>query len=85
MDTDSQYEAKQFIYFKESTNRLDAVNPSSGACGIGQSLPCEKLSSICTNWKVDYKCQDNFFTNYMAKRYGSWAKAKEFWQLMGWW
>jgi len=59
--------------------RLDAVNPSSGACGLGQSNPCEKLSSVCPDWKTDYQCQNAFFETYAIERYGSWLKAYEFW------
>lgn len=83
--TQSEQEAKAFIYLKESSNRTWAVNKSSGACGIGQSLPCSKLSNVCPNWETDYACSDGFFTQYMIKRYGSWANAKAFWERKGWW
>jgi len=79
--TDAEAQAKQFIYFKESTNRTDAINPSSGACGLGQALPCSKLPCSLQ----DYQCQDAWFTNYAISRYGSWAKAKQFWLSHRWW
>ena len=56
------------IYMGESTCQIDIVN-SIGACGIGQSLPCDKLSSVCPNWRSDYECQNRFFTDY-AMQYG---------------
>ena len=68
-----------------------AVNESSGACGLGQSLPCEKLEAACPNWANDYPCQDKYFTKYMLNRYGSWVKAQQFWEQQfnntgsGWW
>lgn len=72
---DNEAEAKSFIYRKESGNRTDAINPSSGACGLGQALPCSKLP--CT--LQDYECQDKWFTDYAIRRYGSWSGAKAHW------
>lgn len=77
--TDVEAQAKAFIYFKESTNRTDAINKESGACGIGQALPCSKLP--CT--LQDYACQDKWFTDYAMQRYGSWSAAKEYWLCTG--
>ena len=82
---DAEALAKEYIYFKESTHRIDAVNKSSGACGIGQSLPCSKMSNVCPNWQTDYDCQDGWFTDYMKNRYGTWAKAMAFHKSNGWW
>jgi len=81
----TESEAKAFIYFKESSTILSKVNKSSGACGLGQSLPCSKLSNVCPNWQTDYECQDEWFTNYMLNRYGSWDNAKAFHLKKGWW
>ena len=74
-------EAKMFIYTKESGNRPNAVNASSGACGLGQALPCSKMPCSLE----DYKCQDAYFTDYMIRRYGSWVAAKTFWLNNYWW
>ena len=79
MPADVEAEAKAFIYFKESTNRTDAINSDSGACGLGQALPCSKLTCSLQ----DYGCQDEWFTGYMRERYGSWAKAKAYWLCIG--
>jgi len=77
----SEAEAKAFIYYKESSNNQYAINPSSGACGLGQALPCSKMPCELS----DYNCQDIFFTNYMLARYGSWTNAKAFWLQHSWW
>lgn len=74
-------EDKVFIYIKESTTRTDAINTASGACGLGQALPCSKLSCCL----IDYECQDKWFSTYAMQRYGSWAKAKAFWLQHHWW
>lgn len=74
----SEAEAKAFIYFKESSNRLDAIN-SQGCKGLGQD--CNgTLEPACPNWRTDYGCQDAFWERYMKSRYGTWAKAKAFWE-----
>lgn len=76
---DTEAEAKATLYHKESGNDPGAINPTSGACGIGQALPCSKLP--CT--LEDYTCQDNWFTQYMQGRYTTWSKALEYWHCKG--
>ena len=73
--------AKAFIYARESGNNPGAINRSSGACGLGQALPCSKMPCSLS----DYACQDNFFTGYMQSRYGSWENAQAFWLSHHWW
>lgn len=73
--------AKAFIYMHESGNNPHAINASSGACGLGQALPCSKLPCSLD----DYACQDNWFTNYAVQRYGSWEAAYNFWVAHNWW
>lgn len=74
-------DAKMFIYMKESGNNPNSINKSSGACGLGQALPCSKMGCALG----DYACQDAFFTRYMLNRYGSWENAKAFWLQHLWW
>lgn len=74
-------DAKSFIYNKESGNNPNSINRSSGACGLGQALPCSKMGCALG----DYACQDAFFTRYMQQRYGSWENAKAFWLAHHWW
>ncbi len=64
------------IYMGESSCRMDIIN-SIGACGLGQSLPCEKMANDCPNWRTDYDCQNRWFTAY-AMQYGSWENAYNF-------
>jgi hypothetical protein len=73
--------AKAFIYNHESGNNTWAINTSSGACGLGQALPCSKMPCSLG----DYTCQDQFFTAYMQQRYGTWEVARNFWLSRGWW
>lgn len=74
-------EAKAFIYSHESGNNPGAINPHGGACGLGQALPCSKMPCSLS----DYACQDQYFTNYMLNRYGSWNNARAFWIANQWW
>lgn len=59
---------------KESGCRTSAVNPSSGACGIPQALPCSKLGAARGNPVEEIK----WMNNYVVARYGSWAGAVAF-------
>lgn len=74
-------EAKAFIYQHESGNNPGAINADSGACGLGQALPCSKMGCGLD----DYGCQDQWFTDYMLSRYGSWVAAMSFWQSNRYW
>ena len=69
------------IFMRESGNNPSAINASSGACGLGQALPCSKMPCSLS----DYNCQVNFFTSYAVSRYGSWDNAWSFWQQHNWW
>lgn len=82
--TDAESEARAFIAFKESSGRIDNVNPSSGACGLYQALPCAKLAADCPNWRTDRACQEAWGERYMKSRFNSWAEAKAYWMCIGW-
>jgi hypothetical protein len=59
----------------ESGCRPNAVNPTSGACGIPQALPCSKMP--CT--LQDPVCQLRWMNQYVAARYGTWDNAYATW------
>lgn len=59
----------------ESGCRPNAVNPTSGACGIPQALPCSKMP--CT--LQDPVCQLRWMDSYVANRYGTWDNAYATW------
>lgn len=56
---------------RESGCNPNAVNASSGACGVAQELPCGK--SGCS--LGDGACQVRWMNGYVMDRYGSWASA----------
>jgi TolA-binding protein len=67
--------ATRTLIAKESGCRPNAVNPTSGACGIPQAYPCSKLPCTLT----DPVCQLKWMQNYVSDRYGSWDNALAFW------
>lgn len=68
------------LVMKESSWNPKAVNPSSGACGLAQALPCSKISGNWSDPVVALRWQKD----YVARRYGSYAQAWEFWQKNNW-
>jgi hypothetical protein len=62
---------------RESSFKPDAINPTSGACGLGQSLPCSKMQ--CSLDINGIECQIEWVENYVANRYGTIDKALAFW------
>lgn len=74
VENSTEIEAKAFIYHHESTTNPAAEN-SLGCYGLGQD--CNGI--VKDRCGADYQCQDDFFTDYMLRRYGSWQAAKSFW------
>ena len=67
------------LIMKESGCRPDAVNPSSGACGIAQALPCSKKPG---QWNDPVNSM-RWMQDYVMSRYGSWQAALNFWHCIG--
>ena len=72
------------LWTKESEWLTSAVNPSSGAYGIAQSLPAEKMAVAGADWKVSYATQINWGLDYIASRYGSPCTALGFHYANNW-
>lgn len=72
---ESQWGYVDFIVSHESGWNPNAVNRSSGACGLGQQLPCGKWAGAW-NDPVAALVAMNGYVN----RYGGWAGAVAFWQ-----
>lgn len=65
---------------RESGCNPNAVNRSSGACGIAQELPCGKSGCGLGN----PVCQIKWMQNYVNARYGGWANAIAWHNKMNW-
>lgn len=68
------------IVSRESGWNPNAVNRSSGACGLGQQLPCGKWAGA---WN-DPVAALVAMTGYVNARYGGWAGAVSFWNSHHW-
>ena len=79
---DDLYAALSIIY-KESGCRAGATNANSGAYGIPQALPGEKMASAGSDWRTNPVTQIKWMAGYVS-RYGGWAGAWAFWQAHGW-
>lgn len=68
------------LIMRESGWNPYSINQSSGACGLGQSLPCNKMKADL--W--DYEAQLNWIVSYISQRYGTPAKALQYHEAQGW-
>ncbi len=65
---------------RESGCNPNAINRSSGACGVAQELPCGKSGCALG----DGACQVRWMNGYVSARYGSWANAVAFHDRNNW-
>jgi hypothetical protein len=72
------------LWTKESDWLTSAMNPSSGAYGVVQSLPPEKMASAGDDYLTNYRTQINWGLNYVQKRYGSPCSALDFHYANNW-
>ena len=69
----------EFLVARESGWNPNAVNRSSGACGLPQALPCSKLGPNWNNPVVALSWMNGY-----VGRYGGWAGAYNFWMTHHW-
>lgn len=78
---------KKWRYWAELIGRESCLNPSalntsSGACGLGQALPCKKMDCPLNMDGVD--CQLDWIEQYVTKRYKTIQHAIVFHDVMNW-
>jgi hypothetical protein len=71
------------IWSRESGWRYNAAN-ASGAYGIPQALPGDKMASAGPDWQTDPTTQIKWGLGYIKDIYGSPCQAWVFWQDHGW-
>ncbi|MFF3558365.1 aggregation-promoting factor C-terminal-like domain-containing protein [Streptomyces tsukubensis] len=81
---DAQFQCFSQIVAKESNWDVQASNPSSGAYGLVQALPANKMATAGSDWKTNPETQIEWGLNYMQERYGSPCAAWAKWQTQGW-
>jgi outer membrane biosynthesis protein TonB len=79
-----QMQCLQTLWTKESDWTTTATNPSSGAYGIVQSLPAEKMASAGADYLTNYRTQINWGLNYIQERYQSPCGALNFHYANNW-
>ncbi|WP_238845931.1 transglycosylase SLT domain-containing protein [Nocardia terpenica] len=79
-----QYDSFDNIITRESGWNTFAINPTSGAYGLGQALPPQKMATHGLDWPVNPVTQIRWAYDYMNQRYGSPNGAWAFWQAHGW-
>jgi Transglycosylase SLT domain len=80
----AQYQCFANIVERESTWNHRAVNKSSGAYGLVQALPGNKMASHGADWRTNPRTQIAWGVDYMNERYGSPCDAWSFWQKNHW-
>lgn len=66
-----QFGCLQSLWTQESGWRANALNASSGAYGIPQSLPADKMSAAGPDWRTNAATQINWGLAYIKSAYGS--------------
>lgn len=76
-------EAALDLIYRESGCRIDATNASSGAYGIPQALPGNKMATVADDWQTNPVTQIRWMIGYVNGRYGGWQQALDFWWCTG--
>ena len=71
------------LIYHESGCRVDASNGYSGAYGIPQALPGNKMAAYGSDWETNPVTQIRWMADYV-KRYGGWQGAINHWYSHGW-
>ncbi len=75
---DKYWPALQALWTRESNWNPNARNPTSGACGIPQALPCSKIPDMSPQGQIEWGLK------YIRQRYGNPQNAWQFWLAHRW-
>ena len=81
---EDQFACLVALWNKESGWRVNAYNASSGAYGIPQSLPGNKMASAGADWETNPATQIQWGLGYISGRYGTPCGAWNHSQSVGW-
>lgn len=81
---EDQFACLVALWNKESGWRVNAYNAGSGAYGIPQSLPGNKMASVGPDWETNPATQITWGLNYIGGRYGNPCGAWEHSESVGW-
>ena len=80
----SQMTCLDTLWTKESEWLTSATNAGSGAYGIAQSLPGDKMASTGSDWRTNPQTQIRWGLTYIQSRYGSPCSALNFHYANNW-
>lgn len=81
---DDQFACLVALWKKESGWRVNAYNASSGAYGIPQALPGNKMATAGADWETNPATQIAWGLGYIGGRYGTPCGAWDHSQRVGW-
>lgn len=77
----SEYDCLVALWTRESQWNVSAENPTSGAYGIPQALPGNKMASVGSDWRTNPKTQIVWGLGYIKERWhtpcGAWAQSEK--------
>lgn len=79
-----EYECLVALWERESHWNVHAHNPTSGAYGIPQALPGDKMASVGADWQTNPTTQISWGLGYIAGRYGTPCGAWQHSEDSGW-
>jgi hypothetical protein len=80
----AEYECLVALWTRESNWNVNAHNPTSGAHGIPQALPGDKMATVGADWATNPVTQITWGLGYIAGRYGTPCAAWEHSELKNW-
>lgn len=81
----SDWAATDYIVSHESSWITTNTNPISGAYGLCQANPREKMASAGDDYMSNPVTQLKWCHSYSQQRYGGWWSSLAFWQKSSWW
>ncbi len=81
---ESNWKYVDYIVSKESGWNYKIANPYSGAYGLPQAYPGNKMSSAGSDWQTNPVTQLKWMESYVNSRYGGWKNAYDFWLNNHW-
>ena len=82
--SDSEFGCLVALWNRESGWRVNAFNASSGAYGIPQALPGNKMATAGADWETNAATQISWGLGYIGGRYGSPCGAWAHSEARGW-
>ena len=82
--SENQFACLEILWFRESNWNHKATNPTSGAYGIPQSLPGNKMATFGDDWRTNPATQIKWGADYIEERYGTPCQALDFFYNKNW-